>query len=522
MARKYLILVTVCLGTVLTAYVSSCVNIALPNIMAALNFNLDSVVWVSLSYMLPYGALLPLTGRLGDQFGAKRLYILGLVIFTIASFLCGTAASSVFMITSRIIQGIGACMILPNAMSIVAATFSPQERGQALGIWGAMAAAGSSLGPTIGGYLIDHFKWQSIFFSILPLSFVGLSMALFLIPAAKTGSKTKIDYVGAFFLTTFLTLLLLALNRGQKEGWDSLYITVLFYLSFFCFVCFILAEQYVKHPVVNLSLFTNAGFTIANILNFIGYMAFYCGMFLLPFFLKNLLNYSPVQAGIELLPLTIAVIIFAPIGGKLSDRLGAKIPTFLGMMIIVIALYMFSFISPQYSHKDFFVRLLILGIGLGLTTSPLSNSAISVLSKDQVGVGSGVFNLFKNIGSCIGVVFSETLLTNREIFHKQNLSEYLTPLTHASDEIFKLLQTLWGAQGMSAKKIAEATLGIFTGNGFTRPEQYVAFKSILSKLVTRNAVVLSFQDVFFAMSVIALCLGFLSLLLRSKPKQNHL
>lgn len=516
MARKYLLLITVCLGTVLTAYVSSCVNIGLPNIMAALNFNLDSVVWVSLSYMLPYGALLPLTGKFGDEFGAKKLYIIGLLLFTIASLFCGMSASATFMIVSRVIQGIGASMILPNAMAIVAATFPVEQRGQALGIWGAMAAAGSAMGPTIGGYLIDHINWQSIFFSITPLSIIGLLMAFFLIPSTKASVKTKIDYVGAILLTVCLALLLLALNQGQKEGWDSLYIRVLFYLSFSSFICFILVEKYVESPIVDLTLFANFGFSIANILNFICYMAFYCAMFLLPFFLKNILNYSPVYAGIELLPLTTAVIIFAPVGGKMSDLLGNRIPTFLGMIVIALSLYMFSFINPHYGHKEFFIRLLIMGIGLGLMMSPLSSSAISILSRDKVGVGSGVFNLFKNIGSCIGVVFPETLLINREVFHQQNLSEYINPNMHAEDHIYKLLQSLWGAQGMDAGQITKATMGLFTGEGFPRPEQYSAFKLILAQLTACNAAVLSFQDVFFIMSLIALGMGFLSMLLPSK------
>ena len=166
MLQKYAILCTVCLGTVLSAYVSSCVNIALPNIMAALNFNMDSIVWVSLGYMLPYGSTLPLTGKLGAKFGAKTMYISGMILFTAASFLCGLATSSAEMVIFRIIQGVGAGMLLPNAMTIVAETFDAHERGQALGLWSAMAAAGSAMGPTVGGYLIENFAWRSVFFSV--------------------------------------------------------------------------------------------------------------------------------------------------------------------------------------------------------------------------------------------------------------------------------------------------------------------------------------------------------------------
>ncbi len=164
MSSRYAVLCTVCLGTVMSAYTGSCVNLALPDIMAALNFNMDSIVWVSLGYLLLYGAIMPLTGKLGDQYGAKLMYIGGMTIFALGSFCCGLTNSSGLMIFFRIVQGIGAGMLLPNAMTIVAETFAPQERGQALGIWSAMVAVGSALGPTAGGYLIETFGWRSIFF----------------------------------------------------------------------------------------------------------------------------------------------------------------------------------------------------------------------------------------------------------------------------------------------------------------------------------------------------------------------
>lgn len=177
---NYSILIIVCIGTVISSYVGSCVNIALPNIMAALNFNMDSVVWVSLGYMLPYGSMLPFTGKLGDKFGAKNMYIIGLVVFTIATILCGTASNSTLMVVFRIIQGIGGSMLLPNAMIIIVANFSGSKRATALGLFSAMAAAGSALGPTVGGYLIDIFNWRAVFFSVTPFCLAGIISAIFL------------------------------------------------------------------------------------------------------------------------------------------------------------------------------------------------------------------------------------------------------------------------------------------------------------------------------------------------------
>ena len=385
MLKKYAILCAVCFGTILSAYVSSCVNIALPNIMAALNFNMDSIVWVSLGYLLPYGSVLPLTGKLGDQFGAKKVYITGLAIFTVASMLCGIATSSSTMILFRILQGVGAGMLLPNAMAIVASTFDASERGQALGIWGAMAAAGSAMGPTVGGYLIENFDWRSIFFSVVPICILSIIFALVIIPAAHRKVVEKIDYWGAALLIASVSSLLVALNQGQKEGWDSLYILLLFYASFSSLVLFVLVELKVESPIVDIALFRDMNFTLANVIGFLSFVAFYGGMFLLPFFLKSILNYSSTTAGLMLLPQTAFMVVFAPIGGRLADRFGSRLPAFVGIMMIAGSLSLLDTINPDYSARDFFIRLALFGIGLGFTMSPLSNCAIASLPKDKIG-----------------------------------------------------------------------------------------------------------------------------------------
>lgn len=520
MLKKYAILCAVCLGTVLSAYVSSCVNIALPNIMAALNFNMDSIVWVSLGYMLPYGSTLPMTGKLGDQFGAKTVYIMGLILFTIASLLCGIATSSAAMVIFRIAQGVGAGLLLPNAMAIVAETFEAHERGQALGIWSAMAAAGSAMGPTIGGYLIEKFDWRSVFFSVGPVCAISIAFAMMIIPASRRNAGTTIDYLGSALLITSISSLLVALNQGQKEGWDSLYIFLLFYLAFAAMVLFLAVELKVKNPMIDMRLFRNVNFTVANLVGFVSFLAFYGGSFLLPFFLKSILAYSSTTAGLMLLPMTVTMVIFSPLGGRLADRFGSRLPAFAGITMIACSLYLLDTISVDYAAHDFFVRLTLFGAGLGLTMSPLTNCAVSSLPKDKVGVGSGIFNLSKIIGGSIGVVFAETLLTRREIYHTAVLKEYLNPATHSSQEIFKLLQALWGNQGMDSSMLLTATHGVFTGRGLL-PQQYAVFKTLLSAMVSRQASILSFQDVFYIASVLCFMGGLLALLIRRNSTSSE-
>ncbi|HEY3424355.1 MAG TPA: DHA2 family efflux MFS transporter permease subunit, partial [Negativicutes bacterium] len=360
--KKYAVLCTVCLGTVLSAYVGNSVNLALPNIMAALNFNLDTIVWVSLGYLLPYGSTLPLTGKLGDQFGRKKMYIIGIVIFSVASLFCGLATSSAAMVIFRVCQGVGAGFLLPNAMAIVAETFDPQERGQALGIWSAMVAVGSAMGPTVGGYLIEKFDWRSIFFSVVPLCFISIGLALTVIPASKRNSAAAADYFGAFFLITSISVLLVALNQGQKEGWRSLYILMLFCLIIVAFVLFLMVEMRVKNPIIEFALFRNINFTVANVVGFLSFMALNGGTFIMPFFLKSMLHYSSSTAGLTLLPQTVAIVICAPIGGRLADRFGPRLPAFIGIMMISSALYLLNAINLDFSRYQFSFRMVLLGM----------------------------------------------------------------------------------------------------------------------------------------------------------------
>jgi EmrB/QacA subfamily drug resistance transporter len=520
MSNRYAVLCAVCCGTFLSAYLSSCINIALPNIMAALNFNMDSIVWVTLGYMLPYGSIMPLTGKLGDQFGTRKIYIIGLTLFSTASMLCGLATSSTMMVIFRVIQGVGAGILLPNALTIVAETFEPHERGQAVGIWGAIVATGSAIGPTAGGYILEKFDWHMVFFSIGPFCLISILFAIVVIPVTRRSSPSAIDFPGAALLIVSISTLLVALNRGQTEGWQSLYISSLFYTSVAALILFLAVELTVKQPIVDIRLFHSRNFSMAVVVAFLAFFGFLSTNFLMPFFLKSLLNYSSISAGLMMLPMTGAIIFLSPAGGRLADRFGARLPTFCGVTIMAGGLFWLSSISADYSKHDFFIRLMLFGVGLGLANSPLTNCAMSSVPQDKIGVGSGIFNLSQVIGGSVGVVLAETLLTRREIYHAAVMKEYLNPATHASQQLFSLIRGLWGKAGMDSSMIATATHGWATGQELL-PQQFEALKTILNGLVSRQAAIFSFQDVFYALALAVLAGGVLALFIRKPAQQNR-
>lgn len=478
-SNKYLVLFTVSLGTVLSAYVTSSLDVALSNIMNTFGFTMDTVTWVLLSYMIPYGATLPIMGKLGDQFGRKRIYVAGLVVFTIATIMVGMSWSRSSVILFRVIQGLGAAMFFPNAMTLVAEAFPPHERGQAMGMWGALAASGAVLGPVIGGYIVEYVDWRMLFNSIVPISGLGIVLGITVLQESDTKVLSKkIDYWGGMLLVLSLGCLIIALNRGSKEGWTSAYILGLFAIMFFSMAAFIYMESRMDDPLVDLSLFKNSTFTAANVVGFLTFMALNGGLFLIPFFLRNILGYTPIHAGISLMPLVICMILLAPVGGKLADRAGGKTPAVLGMTVLSIALYSFHTMTAETDYPFIAVRLVLMGIGLALTMSPLSNAAMSSLPKGKTGVGSGVHNLFKNVGGSVGIAIMGTMLDQRQIFHAQILSDNVSASSLVAQQFLLVVQSYLSQGGMYSDQAHTAAL------------------STLAGILAKQAAVMAYDDVF--------------------------
>lgn len=504
---KYTVLLTVTLGTMLSAYVSSSVNIALPNIMQVFGFTMDSVVWVSLAYMLPYGSILPITGKLGDQIGRKKMYLIGLAIFTVATLLVGLAWNSTTIIIFRIVQGIGAGLLFPNSMALVSEAFPEHERGQALGLWGALAAAGSALGPTVGGLIVEYLDWRLLFYSILPVSGIALILGAKVLEESKADGKTeKVDFLGGTLLVVSLICLLLVLNQGADEGWTSLYIVGLLITAIMSMALFVAVETHIDKPMVDLSLFKNVTFTVSNIVGFLSFMAMYGGLFLLPFYLRNIQGFSAIKAGISMLPLTISMILLAPFGGRLASKYGSKIPASLGMAVMAWALYSFRLLDGRTPYSYIATGLIIMGVGLAFTMSPLSNGVMSTLPKDKLGVGSGVFNLFKNIGGSVGVAVMGTLLDSRQVLHIQVYSQYVNNSSEVATHTLAMLQSS------------------FVHKGYALGEAKAMAITVMQGMVTKQAAVAAFEDVFLVTAILC-TLGILPALFiqdskKTKPPAN--
>ncbi len=424
---KWFVLANVMFGTFMAVLDSTIVNVGLTKMMAAFGASVDSIEWVLTAYLLIFAVMLPSSGWVADHLGYKKTYFLGMLLFTLGSLLCSISWNENILILFRVIQGAGAGFVMPVGMAIVTREFPPEQRGTALGFWGIASAASVSIGPMLGGYLIDNFSWHAIFDINVPVGIIALVVTLVIQREYKTEHVRKFDITGFSSMTIFLTSLLLALSDGNAAwntgGWTSGFILSCFGISIISFVVFMITEFTVKHPLVDLRLLKDFNFALSNIMLFIFGMALFGSTFLLPLYLQNSLNYTAFQAGLVFFPIGIIQAIVSPIAGQITDKFNPKIAIFLGIVLTTLSFYNYTNFSLTTEHYQIMFPLYLRGIGLGMIFIPLSAIALYNIPKEKMAQASGLFNTIRQIGGSFGVAVFGTLLTRRIIFHTQTYSE---------------------------------------------------------------------------------------------------
>lgn len=432
---RWLVLATVMIGTFMAVLDATIVNVALPKMMAAFGVSVDRVEWILTAYLLVFGVILPSSGWLADRWGSKTMFLLGLFLFTVGSFLCSLAWSIDALIAFRVLQGAGAGLLMPVGMAIITREFPPEKRGIALGFWSVAASASVSLGPTVGGYLIDHYAWHTIFDVNVPVGMMGVIVSAVILRDRRVPDVGRFDLVGFLSLTAFLTALLLALASGNSAwnagGWTSRFIATCFIVAFVGVVVFLVVEANVRHPLIQMSLFKNFDFAVSNLVLFIFGVGMFGSTFLLPIYLQNSLGYTPFQAGLVFLPMGLLLGITAPFAGLFSDRYDARVPIVLGLALMAWTLYRFSTLSQYTERHDIMLPLYVRGVAMGLLFSPLTTVAISEISYRQMAQASGLVNVIRQIGGSFGVAIFGTILTRRTIFHSALYGQQLDPHSEA-------------------------------------------------------------------------------------------
>jgi EmrB/QacA subfamily drug resistance transporter len=380
------------------------VNVALPSIQSDLNASLSALEWTINIYTLTFAVLLVTGGRLGDIFGRRRAFMFGVIVFALSSATAGLAPNTAWLVASRALQGIGAAFMMPATLSIITNAFPAHERGKAIGTWAGVSALALALGPVVGGFLTEEVSWRAIFFLNLPVAAAAVFVTLFATKESRDPTVPRtIDYAGVATLSVGIGALVLALVEGNGWGWGSPRILALLAASIAGLVAFVLVERRTKFPMVEFSFLRSRTFVGTNGIAFVVSFAMLAMFFFMALYMQNILGYSPLEAGIRFLPSTVVIIIAAPIAGRLTDRIGARIPIATGLTLVAIALFFQSRIDVQTTYADILPTFTLMGLGIGLTMSPMSTAAMNAVDATKAGLASGVLSMSRMVGGTFGV-----------------------------------------------------------------------------------------------------------------------
>jgi DHA2 family multidrug resistance protein len=412
--NRWLILLTVMVGTFLGAMDQTIVGLALPKIMLDFNIITSDAAWISTAYILANAIFVPVWGKLGDTIGRKKVYIWGFSIFIVGSILAGFAWDLSSMILFRIIQAIASSADYPTAMAIIAVTFTDgKERAQALGIWSSAFAASIVFGPLIGGPLIDLFGWRSVFLINLPIGLIGIAMALTFIPESVSDKKTaSFDWYGALTLGIALALLVFGLDRAYDWGWTSLPIVLCFAGSGMFLYVFYLIDSRHPEPIIDFKFFRIPAFVFTMINNFIIFMCMMGGMFLIPIFCQTFLGLNATETGIQFIPMAFCMMLAAPVGASLVGKVQPRYVIALSTLIAGIGMYLFTGLDVRSSSLDIIIPISIMAFGMGFGMSQRTSIIAAVVPSDEMGSASAVLALMRNVAGAFGIAIFSTLLNN--------------------------------------------------------------------------------------------------------------
>jgi EmrB/QacA subfamily drug resistance transporter len=380
------------------------VNVALPSIQKDLGASISGLEWTINGYTLSFAVLLATGGRLGDIFGRRRMFLSGVVVFALSSATAGFAVDETALVVSRVVQGVGAALMMPGTLSIITDAFPAHERGKAMGTWAGVSALALAVGPVLGGFLTEHVSWRAIFYVNIPVAIGAVLATTFAVRESRdTSVGREVDYPGVAVLTIGLTALVLALVEGNSWGWGSTEIVALLALAAVALPAFAFVERRVKAPMVHFELLGDRNFLAAVCVALIITFAMMGVFFFLALYMQDILAYTPLEAGIRFLPSTLMIVGVAPVAGRLSDRFGPRWLIAGGLVLVASSLFTFSRIAVDSSYLDLLPGFMLLGVGIAMTMSPMTSAAMNAVPVQKAGLASGVLSMFRMVGGSLGV-----------------------------------------------------------------------------------------------------------------------
>ncbi|MGO4274173.1 DHA2 family efflux MFS transporter permease subunit, partial [Paenibacillus sp. TAF58] len=406
-------LLVLILGTFLAILDNSLMNVAIPKLMAVFGSTSTQIEWVVTGYMLASAVVVPMGGFLSDRFGYKTTFLTTVVAFVIGSILCGIAWSDTSLIIFRIIQGLGGGFIMPVGMAMLYQIMPRSKIQVAMGIWGIAAMAAPAMGPTLSGYLVDNFSWRYLFYINVPIGIIAVTLGFIFLKETPKRAGIKFDFVGSILCMIVFSTLLLALTDGQSDGWTSLYIVSLFFISISSFILLIWVELGKDNPIMDFRLFKNPIFALSLAASSFVMISMQGGVYMMPIFMQNVTGLTPMQTGLVMMPQSIAMAFMMPVAGKLVSKYGVVPLGIIGLTIIGCTTLEMHVLSQQTPTHWISSLLVIRGIGIGLCMMPLTSAGMNTLPNHMIGRASSVSNVIRNVMASLGIALLTSNMNNQ-------------------------------------------------------------------------------------------------------------
>ncbi|WP_293892910.1 MDR family MFS transporter [Flavobacterium sp.] len=505
--RRTVITITAVLCALLEIVDTTIVNVALNNMRGSLGASLTDVAWVITAYAIANVIVIPMTSWLSQQFGRRNYFAASIIIFTVASFMCGNASTIWELVAFRFIQGLGGGALLVTAQTIITESYPMEKRGMAQAIYGMGVIVGPTLGPPLGGYIVDHFSWPYIFYINLPIGIVATLLTLSFVRSPKYGEKLKanqVDWIGIGLLAAFIGSLQYILEHGQQDDWfNNSRICTLAVISFLGLFFFIWRELNYKYPIVNLGVLKDSNLRVGVVMSFIMGFGLYGTTFIVPIYTQSILGWTATDAGLLLVPSSITVAFMMPMIGKLIQRgVPQTYLVALGFLSFFIFTYwMHDIMTPDTGSEHMFWPLIVRGLGLGLLFVPITTLSLSGLKGKSIGEGAAFTGMMRQLGGSFGIAIITTFIARFGQEHRVNLIAHLDQTRVAVQDRLHTLQ------------------GGFISKGFSPEIALRKAYKVMDFGITKQSTVLSYMDIFLYLGLLFLfCIPFILLVKKGKKK----
>lgn len=473
--NKWIVTISITFGTLMGAIDSSIVNVALPHIRGAVGATLQEITWISTGYAVALVLVMPLTAFLSRMFGQKRVYMICLGLFLLGSLLCGTATTLTSLVIYRVIQGLGAGALQPTEQAILRQTFPPKEQGMAMALFGMAVMLGPAIGPTLGGYIVDHYHWSWIFFINLPVGVLGLFMVATFVHedpeileqnrVLAAQQRANVDWAGIAFMWVGLAAFEYFLEEGSRDDWfDSRVITTVFLVAIIALAAFVIRELTARYPAVNLRLFADPVFLSGTVIGGLMFAMLMANMFLLPIFMQELLGFTAVQSGMALMPRVLVMMVAVPIVGRIYNAVSPRVVIAFGVLLFALSSWDLSRLTLESGTRDIVVPLLIQGVGFACLFVPLTTVALSNVPRHKLADATGLNSLIRQIGGAVGLAVFATLIGSYAVVARGAIDSHLTASRPEVWQRLQMMQQGFMARGMDAVSAQAAALRTLAGS----------------------------------------------------------